>query len=423
MKKLKAILISVRLKNDRARESSLEELKRLAETADIKTVDEVMVNVRAYNNAALMGKGKAEEIRNIAAERNADIAIFDDDISPTQERNLGKILNLRVIDRTYLILEIFSARAQTYEGKLQVELAGLSYKLTRLTGKGRQLSQQRGLIGARGPGERKLEFEKRVIREKTHQLKKELASIKKGRAIRREGRSALPSPQVSIVGYTNTGKSTLLNALTEAKHIVYADDKLFATLDTLTKRVRLPSGGCALFTDTVGFIQKLPHSLIAAFRATMEEISQSDLIIHVHDLASPNMEAQHLEVEKTLAELKAGSIPRINVYNKIDAADNFKKLKISLLGFNPVFISAVKKKGLKELLNRSEEELTGKWKVRKIELPVSAAGFVKEIYSCCVAVKTVFQTKKIKVSFKATDENYRRIKTKLKKTLNKRVAA
>ncbi|MBU2530793.1 MAG: GTPase HflX [Elusimicrobia bacterium] len=415
MKKIRALLISVRLKKDRIRQNSLDELRRLAETANIKVVEETNINIQEYSAATLIGSGKIDELKKFAENANADMVIFDDDISPTQERNLEKKLELRIIDRTYLILEIFSSRAQTYEGKLQVELAKLSYKLTRLSGKGRQFEQQRGLIGARGPGERKLEFEKRVIRKKTNQLKKELEGIKKGRSIRREGRSALPMPQISIVGYTNAGKSTLLDALITSNYTVYSDDKLFATLDTLTKRVKLPSGGYALFTDTVGFIQKLPHSLIAAFRATMEEIAQSDLIIHVHDLSSPFMDKQHIEVEKTLDELRAQNIPRINVYNKIDTVNNLENHKTQLTGFVPVFISAFKKTGLKGLLKKTEEELKGKWKNREIELPIEAAGFMKEIYLSCVAVKTVFKVKKIKLSFKATDENYKRIKLNLRK--------
>ena len=417
MRKIKALLISVRLKKDRVRKNSLEELRRLAETADITVVKETNINIQSYNAATLIGSGKTDELKKTALANKADMVIFDDDISPTQERNLEKSLDLRIIDRTYLILEIFSARAQTYEGKLQVELARLSYKLTRLSGKGRQLEQQRGLIGARGPGERKLEFEKRIIRKKTTQLKKELAGIKKGRRVRRESRSALPMPQISIVGYTNAGKSTLLDALITSNYSVYADDKLFATLDTLTKRVKLPAGGYGLFTDTVGFIQKLPHSLIAAFRATMEEIAQSDLIIHVHDLSSPFMNEQHIEVEKTLDELNAKNIPRLNVYNKIDATSDLKNYKTQLSGFIPLFISARKKTGLKALLKRTEEELKGKWKKREIELPIAAGGFVKEIYLSCVAVKTVFKTRKIKVSFKATDENFKRIKLRLSQRL------
>ncbi|MEA3306855.1 MAG: GTPase HflX [Elusimicrobiota bacterium] len=415
MKKIKALLISVRLKKDRVRKNSLKELRRLAETANARVIKEININVQSYNAATFIGSGKIAELKKTDAAALADIVIFDDDISPTQERNLEKELNLRIIDRTYLILEIFSQRAQTYEGKLQVDLAKLTYKLTRLSGKGRHLEQQRGLIGARGPGERKLEFEKRVIRKKTTQLKKELADIKKGRSIRRESRSALPMPQISIVGYTNAGKSTLLDALIGSKYKVYADDKLFATLDTLTKRVKLPSGGYALFTDTVGFIQKLPHSLIAAFRATMEEIAQSDLIIHVHDLSSPFMAEQHIEVEKTLDELNAGNIPRINIYNKIDAVDNLNNSISALSGFLPVFISAFKKTGLKNLLERAEKELKGKWKVREIQLPIFYAGFIKEIYLSCVGVKTIFKSRKIKISFKATDENYKRLKLKLSK--------
>ncbi|MBI4656185.1 MAG: GTPase HflX [Elusimicrobia bacterium] len=408
-----ALLIEVRLKNAKYSGNTLDELQKLAETARINPKDSIMVKVSKFHPATLLGKGKLEEIRERIARDSIDSVIFDNDISPRQQRNLENETGIRVMDRTSLILGIFSMRARTSEGKLQVKLAQFSYNLSRLTGKGTTLEQQKGMIGTRGPGERKMEYDRRVLKDKIAGLKKEIESIKKERGIQRRMRNSIPMPQISIVGYTNSGKSTLLNCLTSGRHNVYADDKLFATLDPAVKRVKLPSGGWALCTDTVGFIQKLPHHLIASFRATIEEITFSDLIIHVHDLSSPYMSGQHAEVEKILKELKTGSIPVINAYNKIDLAPDLNAYQKSLGGYHPVFFSALTGENIDRLLKRIEEALSEKWIEVEISLPPDKTGLLKDIYECCLVKNAAYGDKNIKVRLKATRENYRRILNKI----------
>jgi len=395
----------------------------------------VLARVKAFTPATLLGSGKAKELAAKAAEAGADAVIFDDDLSPAQQRNLERIFSLAVTDRTELILQIFAQRARTREGKLQVELARLTHMLTRLSGKGEALEQQHGMIGTRGPGERKIEYERRALRDKIGELKERIEAVRRERSVQRGRRDAVPLPQVSIVGYTNAGKSTLLNALTRAaghsqsswhrqramppcsgRGAVYADDKLFATLDPTTRRVRLPGGGEALFTDTVGFIQKLPHSLVAAFKATLEEIGRSDLIIHLHDLASPALAEQHAAVKATLAEIGAGDKPTLNVFNKADLP-GASPARARRLGpfFRPLCVSALKGEGLRELLEKAEAMLSASWQEREIVLPRPRSGLLKEIYRIGQVLAAEHGEKEIRLRFRATAANCARVEALLAK--------
>ena len=282
-------------------------------------LNKIYTRRRAIDNATYIGSGKAEELALMRSELEADLFIFDDELSAIQLRSLEEILGARVIDRTTLILDIFAARATSREGKLQVELAQMRYRLPRLLGQGQVLSRLGGGIGTRGPGEKKLEIDRRRIRRRIYELETELAEIEKQRELRRESRKANRIPLVALVGYTNAGKSTLLNRLTSST--VLAEDMLFATLDPVVRQVTLPGGTEALISDTVGFINKLPHDLVKAFRSTLEEVSSSDLILHVIDFSSPYHEKQMQVVDDVLASLNAADIPTVLVFNKIDRAE------------------------------------------------------------------------------------------------------
>ncbi len=410
---MKATLIAAYLKKKTkgrpAPEVALEELVRLAETGDLEVIKKYIIPLPRFNPATLIGSGKVDELKKHVEEEKPSIIIFDEELTPAQQRNLERALGVPVIDRTYLILEIFSRRARTREGKLQVRLARLSYDLTHLSGKGASMGQQQGMIGNRGPGERQLEYDRRTLRDKITELKNELDAIRDERATQRKNRDAVPMPQAAIVGYTNAGKSTLLNFLTAQKHAIYADDKLFATLDPTTKRVRLPGGGWALLTDTVGFIQKLPHNLIAAFRSTLEETAYSDIIIHVHDLASPHMKLQHAAVQETLKELDLAGIPVINVYNKIDAVPDHRLYGETLRRLRPVFVSAVTGEGMPELMARVEKTITAKWLDYELVLPMGRQKVLSEIYKNALVKSAVYGPEDITVNFKATKENHQRI--------------
>ena len=275
--------------------------------------------------ATFVGKGKAAELAERVRELKAQTVVFDDELKPSQQKNLEELIPAKIVDRTRLILDIFAQRARTREGILQVELAQLSYMLPRITEHFGRFEQQTGGIGSRGPGERKLEVDQRRIRERMTHLKKQIGKISSERSLQRQVRRSVPMPQVALVGYTNAGKSTLLNALlrlsagrAKAKDEVYADDKLFATLDPTTRRVRLPSGRIILFSDTVGFIRKLPTQLVAAFRATLEEVATADLLIHVVDASDLDWREQSQTVITLLEDLKMGQLPRVTAYNKID---------------------------------------------------------------------------------------------------------
>ena len=331
-------------------EALLDELARLADTAGAKVVGRFAQRRRAADNATYIGSGKAEELALKASELNAELFIFDDELNAVQLRNLEQILGCRVIDRTTLILDIFAARAASREGKLQVELAQLKYRLPRLTGQGQALSRLGGGIGTRGPGEKKLEVDRRRLRRRIFELERELSEIEKQRGVRRERREKNKTPAVALVGYTNAGKSTLLNAVSGADAL--AEDKLFATLDPIVRMVELPNGTQALFCDTVGFINKLPHDLVKAFRSTLDEVRYADVIVHVIDSSADDYRAQADVVEDVLQGLGAGDTPRVNAYNKSDKTNNAPYLKET-----DALVSALSHSGLDSLLEKVEKVL------------------------------------------------------------------
>jgi GTP-binding protein HflX len=312
----KAILVSVSQESRREAEDSLDELAELARTADVVVLDRVLQRARQINPRYLMGEGKLKEVVIHALQQGATLLVFDQDLSPAQVRSIAEVTELKVIDRSQLILDIFARRAHTLDGKVQVELAQLKYILPRLTGKGTAFSRLMGGIGGRGPGETKLETDRRRIRDRLRHLEDRLDNLARGRLQRRQRRIRAGVPIVSIVGYTNAGKSTLLNALTQSE--VFTEDLLFATLDTATRRLRFPREREVIVTDTVGFIRQLPKSLLGAFKATLEELGDADLLLHVVDLSNPRFEEQIEAVERILHELELDRIPRLLVFNKID---------------------------------------------------------------------------------------------------------
>lgn len=314
----RVILVGVSLSGQRDTEDSLKELSKLAETAGARAVGSVIQSRDQVHPGTYVGKGKIDEIKDLLWELDATGIICDDELSPVQMKNLQDELDVKVMDRTLVILDIFAARASSSEGKIQVELAQLKYRQTRLTGFGTSLSRLGGGIGTRGPGEKKLEVDRRLIRRRIAQLSRELKEVKRHREIVRGKRSRSRIPVAAIVGYTNAGKSTLLNRLTGAD--ILAEDKLFATLDPTTRGLRLPGGQEILLTDTVGFIHKLPHHLIEAFKSTLEEAKYADLILHVVDASNPQMDIQMHTVYETLYHLEVRDKPVITVFNKQDQA-------------------------------------------------------------------------------------------------------
>jgi GTP-binding protein HflX len=334
-------------------EDSLDELGRLATTAGAEVVGRVVQKRARPDPGTYIGEGKARELAATVIMSHADLVIFDDELSPAQQRNLEDIIGLKVIDRTCLILDIFASRAASKEGKIQVELAQLSYLLPRLAGKGTELSRLGGGIGTRGPGETKLETDRRRIRRRIAALRGELDEIARRRGYQRSRRKEAGLPVVSLVGYTNAGKSTLFNALTRAG--VLAEDKLFATLDPTMRRCRLPGGRTVLLADTVGFIRKLPHELVAAFRATLEEVAQADIICHVVDASHPGKDEQCAAVEAVLADLGLREKPTLTALNKIDLVPGeLERERLRVEHPGAVFISARERSGLSDLLLQME---------------------------------------------------------------------
>ncbi|WP_010530709.1 GTPase HflX [Lentibacillus jeotgali] len=351
------IVIAVKMPgdNDMRFESSLDELKSLSKTAGGSVEKVITQNRQRIHPAYYIGEGKMDEIRETAEEYDADIIISNDELSPGQLRNLTDHIGIQVIDRSQLILDIFAKRARTKEGKLQVELAQMEYTLPRLRGRGEEMSRLGAGIGTRGPGETKLETDQRHIRSRIDDIKRQLKQVVRQREQYRRRRKTNDVFQIAIVGYTNAGKSTLFNQLTDSDALV--ENQLFATLDPLTRRIQLPSGFQTLATDTVGFIQDLPTSLIAAFRSTLEEVTEADFILHVVDAANPDLEQQQNTVNNLLHDLDADTIPKLMVYNKKDLIeDDFIPMY-----YPNIFISALDPADIQRLLRKLEETLKDEW--------------------------------------------------------------
>ena len=329
------------------------EFRELVLSAGGEVAAELMQRRARPDPATLVGQGKVEEIAGVAASTEADLVLFDHDLSPTQLRNLERALPCRVLDRTQLILDIFARHARTREGQLQVELAQLEYMLPRLTGRGREMSQLGGGIGTRGPGETQLETDRRRIQRRIDHLKQELEAVRRVRRQQRQRREAVPVPTVALVGYTNAGKSTLFNCLTGAQ--VLQSSRMFATLDPKLRAIELPSRRKVLLSDTVGFIRNLPHTLVTSFRATLEEVGQAEVLLHVRDAASSYGEEQKAQVEKVLAELESLRKPRIEVLNKVDLLSAQDRAAFAARG--ELLVSARTGEGLQALLEALDRAL------------------------------------------------------------------
>ena len=358
---------------------SLEELAELANSAGAEVVDTVTQKLQRPTAPYYIGKGKAESLKPALQDRQVTSVIFDDELSPAQGRNLENLLSLKVLDRTQLILDIFAQRARSREGRLQIELAQLHYLLPRLTRMWHHLSRQTGGIGTRGPGETQLEVDRRRVQERIARLERELESVRKTRAVQRQGRKRHQWPVAAVVGYTNAGKSTLLNLLTGAD--VVAENKLFATLDPTTRSFVLPNKQRVLLTDTVGFLRKLPHTLIESFKATLEEVSEADLLIHVVDLSHSRVDDQIEAVEGVIKELNAFGKQTLIVFNKIDKVENRELIETYLRRFpGSVAISARTGEGVNKLVQALQEALSA-WRLRsRFKIPASESALIAEIY-------------------------------------------
>jgi GTP-binding protein HflX len=358
---------------------SMEELAELANSAGAEVVDTVTQKLQKPTAPYYIGKGKAELIKESFKDRQVTSVIFDDELSPAQGRNLETLLSRKVLDRTQLILDIFAQRARSREGRLQIELAQLQYLLPRLTRMWTHLSRQTGGIGTRGPGETQLEVDRRRVQERIARLERELEGVRRVRTVQRQGRKRHQWPVASVVGYTNAGKSTLLNLLTGAD--VVAEDKLFATLDPTTRSLTLPNRQRLLLTDTVGFLRKLPHTLIESFKATLEEVSEADLLIHVVDLSHPRVD-EHIEaVDIVIKELGAFGKEMLMVFNKIDALANEALIDTYTKKFpGSVAISAKTGAGVSGLVQALQDELQS-WRLRShFRVPMSESALIAEIH-------------------------------------------
>src|SRR2546421_1027037 len=358
---------------------SLEELAELASSAGAEVVDTITQKLQKPTAPYYIGKGKAEALKDSVQNQHVTSVIFDDELSPAQGRNLENLLSRKVLDRTQLILDIFAQRARSREGRLQIELAQLQYLLPRLTRMWHHLSRQTGGIGTRGPGETQLEVDRRRVQDRIARLERELEQVRKVRSTQREGRRRHQWPVGAVVGYTNTGKSTLLNLLTGAD--VVAENRLFATLDPTTRSFTLPNKQRMLLTDTVGFLRKLPHTLIESFKATLEEVSEADLLIHIVDLSHPRVDEQMAAVDSVIKELDAFGKQALIVFNKIDLLENPELASIYCRRFpGSVAISAKTGRGIDQFVDALQAAL-GAWRLRShFRIPLSESNLVAEIY-------------------------------------------
>ncbi len=360
-------------------QDSLEELAELANSAGAEVVDTVTQKLQKPTAPYYIGKGKAEAIKHSFQDREITSVIFDDELSPAQGRNLENLLARKVLDRTQLILDIFAQRARSREGRLQIELAQLQYLLPRLTRMWDHLSRQTGGIGTRGPGETQLEVDRRRVQERIARLERELEAVRKTRAVQRQGRKRHQWPVAAVVGYTNAGKSTLLNLLTGAD--VVAENRLFATLDPTTRSLVLPNKQRVLLTDTVGFLRKLPHTLIESFKATLEEVSEADLLIHIADLSHPRVDDQMEAVEGVIKELDAFGKQTLIVFNKIDKLQNRELAETYVKRFpGSVAISGRTGEGVNQLVQALQNTLSA-WRLRsRFRIPASESALIAEIH-------------------------------------------
>lgn len=411
----RALLVTVDLGVDAnwTAEERSAELKELALSAGARITREEIVKRQTINPALYIGSGKAAELSRIVADEGINIVIFNNDLTGTQQKNLEDVVHVKTIDRTQLILDIFARRAHTNEGKLQVELAQLMYMLPRLMGKGIILSRLGGGIGTRGPGEQKLEVDRRRIRTKIAHLKRDLNELEKRRAMMRNSRKRYSLLTVALVGYTNSGKSTLLNALTNSDVLVR--DKLFATLDPTIRKFIMPNKQKVLFIDTVGFLKDLPHNLIEAFKATLEEVVEADLLVHLVDGSHPKAKEQSDAVYRVLEEIGASGKKMITVINKIDKVSQAKSLERIESSFDsPIEISAIKKKGLERLIDRIAGHLRGLTAIISLSVLASDAKTVNMIHENGYVRKTKYKGDRVIIEAEVP----LRIKHMLEKTLD-----
>ncbi|KKL83196.1 hypothetical protein LCGC14_1977200 [marine sediment metagenome] len=370
------------IKNKNIRLEHLEELKSLATTFGLQTIEKMLVHIRKIETSTYIGSGKVQEIRDLCEEKNIDIVIFDIDIAPHQQRNLEREIKKTIIDRTELILGVFAIHARSNESKLQVKLAQFKYEIPRLKRMWTHLSRQRtgGKSGGylKGAGEKQIEIDRQIIKKKISDLQKNIDKIKEQRELQRKKRKKIQIPSFAIIGYTNSGKSTLMNALTDAKVLV--EDKLFATLDTTTRKYTLPNQQQVVVTDTVGFIRKLPHTLIAAFKSTLEEAISSDILIHLVDVSNENAKVMAEASIEVLKELKADEKPIITCLNKIDEIYDQSFITYFKLNYpKTVIISALKKEGFEDLMDKMIGEISNLRKIIKLKIPQSYYKLVSEI--------------------------------------------
>jgi GTP-binding protein HflX len=374
----KIVLVGVTIPPEREEETErhLDELALLVDTAGADEAARVLQRRDRPDPATYVGRGKAEELRDLSLAVDADTVVFDDELTPAQSRNLEKLLGRTAIDRTAVILDIFAQNASTQEGKAQVELAQLRYRLPRLRGRGLALSQQAGGIGTRGPGETQLEVDRRRLVRRMSRLERDLRRLTEQRRLQRKSRHRSRLSTVSLVGYTNAGKSTLLNQLTDAGVLV--EDRLFATLDPRTRRLILPGGETVLLSDTVGFVRKLPHQLVEAFRSTLETVTESDLLVHVVDSVSPDPEAQIEAVRTVLNEIGAGSVPELLAFNKGDVSTEARRLTQRHPG--SVTISALTGEGIEALLTAVGDRLRASAQILDLVVPYERGDILAAVH-------------------------------------------
>lgn len=415
--KEKAILVGVKLPSlgRFAVEESLQELELLTQTAGGEVLDTVIQERQSLNPTYFIGKGKTDQIRNLSQRLGANIIIFDDDLTPAQVYNLEKALDVKVIDRSWLILDIFAKRAKSKEAKVQVELAQLKYLLPRLTRGWTHLSRQEGGIGTKGPGETQLEMDRRRVNRKIQELEKSLLKIDLERSIQRKNREDIF--KVTLVGYTNVGKSTLFNQLTSSS--VFVEEKLFATLDSTTRLLRVSQNGKLLddikvvITDTVGFIRKLPHHLVASFKSTLDEVRLADLLLHVVDISHPDFHQHTAKVNQVLSELGALDKPTLMIYNKIDKLPQAYTLDLSRASRREegrIFVSAKSGIGMVDLAQRITDSATGDWAEAWLFVDNGNSDLLPRVYKMGVVTESIFDKKGIRLRIRGRRENLQRIK-------------